>query len=133
MANNGKGGRVEDKFAKFLKDKFRWYCKQRELDPLDTPWVVFANWLDIHPSTLSTHVKGRKKPTGETVHKYAAKLGPNVYDILEEPRRMPEDPRFMEIATYYFDMTEDEQKELWDVASEIKDGKFKGLGAPHEA
>ena len=49
----------------------------------------------------------QRKPVGQNVHKLAAKLGPVVYDILEVPRQMPDDPQFQQVALRWFDLSED--------------------------
>ena len=87
----------------------------------------FARWLGVTNTNLSQWMSGNRKPTGVNVHRLAAKLGPVVYDLVGEPRRMPDDPGFQQVAAAYFEADDQARAE---VARILEEAKARKLGTP---
>ena len=89
-----------------------------------TSAAEFAKYLGVSNTSLSQWMNGQRLPTGNNVHMLAAKLGPEVYDILGQPRRMPDNPDIERIIQGYFEMNEAERQELLDFI-EVVMGKHR--------
>jgi len=85
---------LNKKFSEYVHNKGR-FASQKE----------FAKYLGVTSWNLNNWMLGEREPTGKNIHRLAAKLGPEVYDVLEEPRRMPEDPEFVALAKRWFSAT----------------------------
>lgn len=62
----------------------------------------FAKHIGIPATTLSPIITGQRLPRGANIHKLAAVAGPGIYDILEEPRRVPQDPIINQLLDHYY-------------------------------
>jgi len=71
----------------------------------------FAKYLGVSNTSLSQWMNGRRLPVGDNIHKLAAKLGPEIYDVLDTPRLMPDDPLFHKYADYYFKAKNKKERE----------------------
>lgn len=67
----------------------------------------FAEFLGLRAANLNHYLSGRRLPTGESIHKLAKKLGPEVYDLLGVERP---DAKEMALLTLFWQM-DDVQKE----------------------
>ena len=68
-----------DKFVKWERER-----KQRQ------SYSAFARYLGVKQSSLSQWLAGNYPPSKENVEKIAAKLGPEIYDIMGMQRPDPE-------------------------------------------
>jgi len=69
----------------------------------------FADFLDIPRPQLSHYMNARNKPESENIEKIAAKLGYEIYDILELKRP---DPTINQVIQVYDKVTPEEQEEM---------------------
>jgi transcriptional regulator with XRE-family HTH domain len=84
----------------------------------------FAMLINVSPTSLSSWMRGIRLPQGENVHKIAETLGPKIYDICGEPRRMPKDERLVFIAENWVKLNQEQQKEIeTQTAKFIKDNE----------
>ena len=98
---------LQQKYAAFVSSKRRYVSQ-----------VEFADYLDVEPYNLNQWMNANRKPVGNNVHHLAAKLGPVVYDILDVPRQMPNDPQFQAVALRWFDLSE----EIRDLIMKVMQG-----------
>ncbi len=97
------------KFADYLYDEFRkWEGRSKRKSSLS----AFARYLGIPQASLSMYMSDSRLPEEENIDKLAAKLGPQIYDILGKPRRMPDDPRLRQIANSWHLLTDEQREEL---------------------
>ena len=86
----------------------------------------FAEWLGVKEGVLGHWMAGRNKPTGDNIDTLAAKLGPEIYDMLGLARpdplltqfskmldSLPPDEReaFMEQVKKYYDKLAGKRKQ----------------------
>lgn len=102
MTNDIDGVTREHRMAAFLNHKFlEWMQKGgRPRSQAD-----FTRWLGVPPTSYSNWINESRLPVGENVHKLAAKLGPQVYDIVGIPRLMPVEPKVKFLVDAWFDGT----------------------------
>ena len=81
----------------------------------------FVKWLGVKNTSYSSWINEIRLPTGNNVHLLAAKLGPEVYDILGLPRQMPADPEAEEILNLYLSLTDTDRVKLLEYARKIVD------------
>jgi transcriptional regulator with XRE-family HTH domain len=94
-------------FRDWLMGKMReWEGKDRK------NFSAFARYLDVNQGSLSQWFSGSYVPGQENVEKIAAKLGPEVYDVLGLPRP---DPAVEEIVEITKELTPEEKEELVSV------------------
>jgi hypothetical protein len=98
---------LQQRYAAFVSSKRRYVSQ-----------VEFADYLDVEPYNLNQWMNANRKPVGNNVHHLAAKLGPIVYDILEVPRQMPNDPQFQQVAQRWFDLSD----EIRDLIMKVMQG-----------
>jgi len=70
------------------------------------------------PNTSYSHwVNEIRLPTGDNIHRLAAEplIGYELYDVLEEPRRMPEDPELKKLMDSYRKATPTNRKRALEV------------------
>ena len=78
----------------------------------------YARYLGIPVSTFNEIFNGRRPPQGENLHIIADAIGPIVYDILDEPRRMPTGDVVLDFVASNWHLLDDESKErIQQVAS----------------
>ena len=76
------------KSAEYLNEQFKAWQVQQPRGQDSQSW--FARWLGVPDTSLSQWLNGVREPTDRNCHKIASKLGPEIYDILGLPRRMPQ-------------------------------------------
>ena len=69
----------------------------------------FAEWLGIHKTQLNMYLTGNRTPTGENVDKLAAKLGPEIYDLLGLARP---DPLLQYVTHNWHKLPEETQNQI---------------------
>lgn len=77
----------------FMVDKFRDLLRQKHIDRVNELGFVisqaeYAEWLGIDRVVFNRHYNGRRTPKADDpiLHVYAAKLGPEVYDLVGAAR-----------------------------------------------
>ncbi len=115
--------------AKFLGAQFEAYRDKHGWRTTANNW---AKYLGVNNAALSTWMNASRLPTGTNKHKLAAKLGPTIYDILREPRMMPADPEFHEVAEMWFEANRSTQKKVKSIleqdSKEVKANRGKQEG-----
>ncbi len=76
----------------------------------------FAVWLDIPRSLLSRYLNGQRQPSRENVGKIAARLGPEVYDLLGLQRP---DPNIQRLLRAYDELDEEGKEDLLQYAEQF--------------
>jgi transcriptional regulator with XRE-family HTH domain len=107
---------VNKEFVEWLNDQYYVWAKRKGRIASANE---FAVWLDVSSTSLSQWMNGVREPVGKNIHKIADKLGLKVYDLLGEPRRMPDDPMLCEIVERWFQMTEAHRSELLNLAKKL--------------
>ena len=69
----------------------------------------FAAWLDISQSLLSRYMNGTRTPSRKNTDKIAARLGPEIYDLLGLQRP---DPLLQRLQTQWHLLTDEELGEI---------------------
>lgn len=73
-------------FPNWLEQKYiEWMATEKRRRTL----TAFAEWLDVSQPLISRYMAGQVMPNEENVHKIAARLGPEVYDLLGLARPDP--------------------------------------------
>jgi len=117
-------GEREQRMAKYLNHKFlEWQYKSGR----QRSQVEFCRWIGIPPTSYSNWINETRLPVGTNIYKLADKLGPEIYDILGEPRRMPTERKINWLVNAWFDGTLDEEakEKIWQIANEGKAGEIK--------
>jgi len=101
-------------FGKWLQtyyvNKFiPWYLGKHGKIPSQNE---FAKWLGIRNTNLSQYMNDNRRPDVSQSDLLATRLGPEVYDRLDLPRKMPKDKALYWIADHWHELTEDEQKSI---------------------
>lgn len=95
---------MANKFPQWLENNFlEWQLSEGGRKTLND----FARYLKVSQPTISAWLNGSRKPTGENIDKIAAKLGPEIYDILGMRRPDPQLDRLIDA----YNQASDEQKE----------------------
>ena len=71
--------------------------------------AAFANYLGISPPLLSHYMNGVRKPSIDTVHVLAEKLGNEIYDVLGFQRP---DPALQKLIAKWEVLSDQEQREI---------------------
>lgn len=115
------------RFVNWLRQRYwDWQRDTGELDNISQ----FAKYIDdrIGQPNMSKWLNGKTLPAGENVHLLAAKLGPEIYDILEvEPP--VKDPRLRAINVVWDLLSETVKNQFAQTAERAKarrDGQKKG-------
>lgn len=81
-------------FSQWLEMQFiEWMARDRKRKTV----TAFAAWMGINPSLMTRYMNGQMRPTGEKVDKIAAKLGPEIYDVLGLARPDPREARLLDL------------------------------------
>jgi len=90
-----------------------WAKKTLEREGIYPSEVTFAeNFLKVGQSCWVTYTKAWKLPGPDKAKLIYDRLGPHVYDILEQEPPMPSDPFIRSVLDWYFDpKTTPEEKE----------------------
>jgi len=104
------------KLSDFLQDQFlKWMSRQGRVKSQND----FAQWLGVTSGSLSQWMNDMRTPTGDNVHQLADKLGPEIYDILGEPRSMPRDRMLSVIAENWHKLNDDQRSAIKEKALEM--------------
>lgn len=104
------------KLSDFLQDQFlKWMAKQGRVKSQNE----FAKWLGVSSGSLSQWMNDSRLPTGDNVHTLAEKLGPQVYDLVGEPRSMPRDKMLSFIAENWHLLNDDQRSAIKEKALEM--------------
>lgn len=116
----------QDRLAEYLADKFVEFVTTKRRAVSQNEW---AAWLRVSPVSLSQWINKVRLPDNENVDRIAARLGPEVYEIMDRPMRMPADPEFQAFAKKYFDSDEEGRRQ----AARVLDAAQARKAARHEA
>jgi transcriptional regulator with XRE-family HTH domain len=109
-----------EKLSDYLHDRFlKWMAKQGRVKSQNE----FAKWLGVSSGSLSQWMNDMRLPVGDNIHALAEKLGPEVYDILGEPRSMPKDATLEFIAANWHLLNKDQQSYIKEVAKDMVENK----------
>ena len=106
---------LNDEYVKFVTKKGRV-----------TSAAEFAKWLGVPNTSLSQWMNGIREPVGNNVFKLANKLGPIVYDILGQPRRVPEGENAQQMFDVYQKLGEEAQLALNEMAENLLEDQQTG-------
>lgn len=111
---------TDETFGNFLRRKYHeWSGKQLGRTGRIPSQNEFAKWLNVPPTSLSMWVNDVRVPSDEAVHSMADKLGVEVYDKLNLPRRLPRNRLLLKIVDIWDRLDEQGQKELAERAKNI--------------
>lgn len=86
-----------------LKMMQEWlYIKRRKLEDQKMHTLsqaAIGRMVDIPQGSISQYINGERLPYEENTDKLADLFGPEIYDILEKPRRMPHDQMLIDIVS----------------------------------
>lgn len=71
-----------------------------------------SKYLGVSNYSYSQWKNNVRKPVGDNVHRIAAKLGPRIYILLDQPPLMPNDPELRYIAERWYTLTEDQKAKI---------------------
>ncbi len=72
----------------------------------------YSRWLGIPPTSMSAWINEIRLPTGDNIDAIATRLGPEIYEILGVPPRMPKDKLLNFIAAKWHKLDEAKRKQL---------------------
>ena len=104
---------------KFLETEFE---KMRESKGWRYSQAQWSKYLGVSHQSLNQWMNGLRLPTGSNVFALAAKLGPQVYDILGQPRRVSDNPRIQRLNEIYPTLCKEKQKEIDDIIDSAPEG-----------
>jgi len=113
---------VKERMKAFLDKKYVEFVRRRGGLTYASD---FARWLEVDNTSLSQWMSASRLPAGKNVHLLAAKLGPEVYDILEIPRQMPDDPRHDMLSTLFYKLSVKEQDEVISLAEKLAEDLYQ--------
>jgi transcriptional regulator with XRE-family HTH domain len=107
-------------FGQWLQTKYgeyvNWYIKQHAKVP---SMAIWAKHLGIRNTNLSQYMNDNRRPDMQQADLLAEKLGPEVYDRLGLPRRMPRDPELYFLAEHFVsDLTASDRADVIALAKE---------------
>ena len=112
------------RLGKWLEGKYvDWMAKAGQRRTV----TEFAKWLDIPRSLISRYLGGTRLPSRENVDKIAAKLGPEIYDLMGFQRP---DPLLQRLQATWDRLTDQERKEIEKLVEEA--GRRMGSGHEHK-
>ena len=91
----------------FLFQKFLEWQKESGQRRSVKDWAIY---LDVPQTSLSTWMNGPYLPKGAGLSKLAAKLGPEIYDVLGMTRPGPLDPGLQEIIDNWPNLSEEQRE-----------------------
>lgn len=106
---------MSEAFADFLNKAFLEYMREKGRPVSAASW---AKYLGVKNASLSQWMNNVRDPSGDNVHRLAAKLGPKVYDLLGLPRSMPADNEFEAIASVWFELPRETRQTIINIALE---------------
>ena len=89
-----------------MKRQFASFLKRKLLEiSLSNGEIItqseFARMLGIPQGSMSQYMSGTRLPSEDNAHKMAAKLGDEVYQILDMPVPLPDDPDLKNLIVAY--------------------------------
>jgi undecaprenyl pyrophosphate synthase len=107
-------------FGQWLQQKYgeyvNWHISKYAKVPSQAAW---AKHLGIRNTNLSQYINDNRRPDSTQADLLAEKLGPEVYDRLGLPRRMPRDPELYFLAEHFVsDLTENDRADVIALAKE---------------
>lgn len=81
----------------------------------------FAEWLSIPRPLLSRYMSGSRKPKRETADLIAAKLGPEVYDLLGFQRP---DPLLQRLQACWDDLNDEQRNQIRQFVETVESQKL---------
>jgi transcriptional regulator with XRE-family HTH domain len=116
-----------ERFGKFLTDKYFDYQRKRGVN---TSQADFAKYLRVHTSALSHWMRGNRAPGVGYAHRLAAKLGNEVYDLLDIPILPSDNEHERRIHKALIGLTDEQQDHIASIAEkEAKELKAKKIKA----
>lgn len=95
-------------FSYWLEQQFiAWMAKEKQRKTIS----AFADHIGVSQSLMTRYLNGQMLPTGDNIHKIAARLGPEVYDLLGLIRP---DPILRKIISRWDKLPLEYQQELSD-------------------
>lgn len=85
----------------------------------------YAKHLGISNANLTNYMTNLRRPSAEFVETLADALGPQVYDKLDLPRKMPKNKDVLYVVDAMADFTEAERKELLEHVRNMRDKRKK--------
>ena len=101
------------------------YSRKRGMVISQNEWCKV---LGVPTTSYSQWINKLRLPVGNNIHKLAEVIGPEIYDALEVPRHMPDDPDLAWIASVWHHLTEEQQKDIVAMARNLareSEGKEK--------
>lgn len=80
----------------------------------------FAQWLGIPTPTLNNWINGNRMPNKQSIARLAEKLGPEIYDVLGQPRP---DPRLQQIIEGWSKLSERDRNQIAEQAARYVTGR----------
>ncbi len=120
----------KDQLIGFLKDGYeRWRAVELKSGRAisDVTESAFARYLDIAHTNWSRYVSGSVRPTGENLHNMAEYYGPELYDLVGQPRPMPDDPELRYVAERWPGLSESKKRRFLDFLRQDEDDSASGL------
>lgn len=120
--------RKKDTFGHWLNIKFAEFMTGQALHNNRTPSKTdWARYIGITNTNLSQYMNDNRKPDAAQADLLAAKLGPEVYDRLGMPRKMPKDKMLYFIVDNWPDVRPEKRKEIIErIKNEIDEKKREG-------
>lgn len=116
-----------ESFGEWLRGQYvSWAYKTATKNNRMPSQADFAKWLGMPPTTVSNIMNDLRKPSPEAVHLLADKLGTEVYDRLDLPRRMPRNKMLRYLADHWAKLPEQQQKELYERAQNMLEEQKEG-------
>lgn len=76
----------------------------------------FARYCNVPQANMSNYLNDIREPDLENADKIAAKLGPQIYDILGMSRRVPKDQKLWDVIDLWYKLTPEQQERLLQFA-----------------
>jgi transcriptional regulator with XRE-family HTH domain len=111
-------------FHYWLEQKFlEWMTRERQRKTV----TAFADYIGVTQSMMTRYLNGQMIPTGDNVHKLAARLGPEVYDLLGLARP---DPETQYIIRHWDKLPPEEQKRFREMVEKYADEPYPAPDVP---
>ena len=106
--------------ADFLNMKFIEYQVEKRRRVSQKEWT--NEYLGVTAASLSNWMLKSQLPRGTNVFALAAKLGPEIYDILGQPRRVSDNPKIQRLNEIYPTLCKEKQKEIDAIIDSAPEG-----------
>jgi len=95
----------KDRIAAYMSGLYKEWQYRQPAGKGDSQ-AKWSKWMGILPTTMSNIVNGIRLPSVASADKIAAKYGPKIYDMMEIPRRMPDDKVAEFIMSNWHELTD---------------------------